>query len=107
MLKAENRMMAGLTIVVLAAMFWMAFGILEFLSDTSSAAGLIEGGLVGGILLLSGYAAYRWRCCGGWILVFEGVLPIAFTIARGQFNPLAMLVVAGPPIVGGILFLLD
>jgi hypothetical protein len=105
--KPNWRITAGLVIVIAIAIWWMAFGIAEFLFDTSTIAGLIEGGLVGGVLLLTGLVAYRWRYIGGWLLVLEGVLPIFLAVSSGNLNFIVLLLLAGPPILAGILFLLD
>jgi len=107
MAKGEIKITIGLWIVFLAGLFWMGFGIFEFLSDTSSPAGLIEAGLVGGVLILTGLFAYRWRYCGGWVLVFIGMIPVFLNVSRGYVNPIVLLILAGPPLVSGMLFLLD
>ncbi len=98
---------AGLIIVIAAAIWWMATGIIQFLFSEGPLMSLAWGGLVGGIVLLTGLIAYRWRYVGGWILVFEGILPIFLALSGGNMHPLTILVQAGPPILAGILFLLD
>jgi hypothetical protein len=104
---ADKKISAGLIIIILTSIWWMGFGIAEFVMNTKGFAGLFEGALVGGVLLLTGFAAYRWRRIGGWALVFEGMIPIYIAVSTGHLNPISLAVLSGPPIVGGLLFVLD
>ncbi len=97
----------ALIIVIGTALFWIIVGAVRFLSNTGMMGGLVEGALIGVVLLVSCFAALRWRRTGGWLLVFEGMIPIAMFIVRGDIDVMRMIAVSGPAIVSGLLFVIE
>jgi hypothetical protein len=101
------RINIGLAVALVTALWWLAFGIGEYFLKAGYTAGLIEGGLLSGLIFLLGFIAYRFRVAGGWLLVFAGVFPAAFYLANGSFNWPVLLLLSLPLIVSGILFVLE
>ncbi len=105
--KVEKRVAIGFTVIILTAACWMGLGVVEFFSKAATILGLFKGASIGGAVLISGFTAYRWRHAGGWLLVFEGLLPISLAVSTNTFSPLAALIISAPLILAGILFILD
>lgn len=99
--------MTALTIVIIAAIGWISFGIFKFALNTSRIGDLALGAFIGAVLLLNAIIALRSRALGGWLLVFEGLLPIAAAIASGNLAYLQLSLIAGPPIISGLFFVID
>ncbi len=103
----EKRIAAGLSIIIINALCWMSFGIVSFVLNTRNFAALFQGAFLGAALLLTGFAAYRWRRFGGWALVFEGMIPVYIAVSTGSMDLFVVLAVSIPPIAGGLLFVLE
>ena len=90
---------------IIIAIFWLIFGILEFLSDPSTPAGLIEGGLAGIAILVGVFVGWQWPFFGGIVLVIEGAIPLFLAFTRRNVD-IGVLFVGLPVFLVGILFLL-
>jgi len=101
------RMHIGLAVALVAALWWLAFGIGEYFYKAGSIFSLVNGGVLAGLIFLLVFFAYRFRVAGGWLLVFAGVFPAAFCLSNGSFNWAVLLLLSLPLIVSGILFVLE
>jgi|GEM_PF-2510739 len=107
MTRSEWKNTIALLTIITAALCWIAFGIITYLSGAGGAIKLVESSLAGIVLIATGLLAYRWRYVGGWALIFEGVLPVFLAVSRGNCSPIILFVIAGPQFISGALFLLD
>lgn len=98
---------SALAIVIAAALLLMVVGVGLFFMNRLTLIKLFELGAVVGVMLFSGFVAYSFRHIGGWLLVFEGLMPIAFFIAKGFINIPVLVLISIPLIVAGLLFVLE
>jgi hypothetical protein len=94
---------------LVAGLWWVFFALA---SHGLSPDSLIEGGLVGGSILVATLIAWRWPFPGGILLVMEGGIALGvllISLAKGtQLLPsvfLLFLVLPLPLLAAGILFL--
>lgn len=107
MMKPDWHIVSALTIAIAAALLLMVVGVVLFFLNKLTLIKLFEAGAVVGVMLFSGLLAYRFRYFGGWLLVFEGLLPIAYFIANGFVNVAVLALISIPLMVAGVLFVLE
>ncbi|MFC1568539.1 hypothetical protein ACFL37_02435, partial [Candidatus Margulisiibacteriota bacterium] len=80
-------------------LFWTAF---VLLSHGFTFVAMIEG-IVPIIVLVIALVAWRWNLSGGVLFVLLGFLYIV--LAWGRMQAIVYLIVAGPPVLTGALFI--
>jgi len=105
--KPDWHITTGLTIVIVAALLLMGVGVILFFLNKLTLLKLFELGGIVGLMLLSGFVAYSARYFGGWLLVFEGLMPVAYFIAKGVVSIPVLALISIPLMVAGILFVLE
>jgi hypothetical protein len=103
----NKRTFAALLIVIAAAFGWMAFGAISFILTTKHLNDLIMGGAVGCALIVGGLISTTHRKIGGVILIFMGLVPVFLFLSASRGDMVITALSAAPPIVSGLLFVLD
>jgi hypothetical protein len=92
------------------AAWWLFFAVASGIAEGSSTSGVIMHALLGPpavAFLVVAILAWRWERLGGVLLVATGIgMGIAhYTMAHGRFL-VATLLLAIPPLIAGLLFLI-
>lgn len=103
----DKKRLIAFFILISASVAWILFGAVVFAIDTSKMFDLSLGVGVGAILLLNAIIACRSRTVAGWLLILEGILPLAGAIAAGRADLLVSSLVCGPLILAGLFFVVD
>jgi|GEM_PF-5519639 len=93
---------------IVCGSFWIMFGVMEYLSNPASPAGLIEGAIFGLPILLAAFIAFRWILPGSILLILHSIFTSWFiTFSRSSLNIRIFLFITlslPPLIAGSILF---
>lgn len=100
-------------IAYLWAFFWIGFGLLSGPAEGLDLAGTVVHALIpGGLFLLVALAATRWPSQSGALLLLTSaaVISAGYTMIVGERSSigaliLTMLLLAGPPLVAGLVLL--
>jgi hypothetical protein len=102
-------------LVIIAIVFWLWFGIGSAYVERAGPVNWLMHILVpGGIFMLTALMAWRWEGIGGALFTLEGIVALGFIVRAflwGRFTTstlmLMCLTLALPPLLAGILFLLN
>lgn len=97
---------------IAAGIFWVLFGLMGSLSESFATFDhLINGLIVGGLILITAYLAWKFKRVGAILFILEGIFVISMLFWR-TVNPTSgiisgVVLLGGPLIVAGFLRLMD
>ena len=103
----------GRALTLLWVLFWALFGLLSGLGEGMDVVGTVVHVTVPGLIFLAtALLAWRYEKLGGAVLLAEGCIvaigyPIAFQAMSVSTFIFVLLAMALPPLIAGLLFLLD
>ena len=86
--------------------FWIIFGLLEYMGNPASPAGLIEGAAFGLLILLATFIAFRWLLAGSFLLILHSISTTwVITFAKTPFTVrlFVALTLSLPPLIAGVI----
>lgn len=98
--------LSGRTLALAWAGFWIAAGLWTGLNRGEGVVRAAEFGLFpGGLFLFLVVLVWRWEKVGAWALLLTGLL-IVTHVSRAAEAGASWVLLAGPPLLGGILLLM-
>lgn len=97
---------------IIAGIFWMLFGLVGSLAESfATLTSLINGLVVGGVILITTWLAYKFKQVGSILFIIEGIFAVSMlfwkTVSPTSGIVSGAILLGAPLLVSGILRLMD